>query len=73
IWPPWYAPTSDDRTADANTLRTLVDAGLMSQETATRRIAPVYDIEDPAAERAVIDTEMAARNADAQKRVQITE
>ena len=54
IWPRWYAPTSEDRARDAQTLRTLAEAGLISQETAVKTIADVYDIEDVHAELARI-------------------
>lgn len=54
IWPRWYAPTSEDRGRDAQTLRTLAEAGLISQETAVKTIADVYDIEDVPAELARI-------------------
>ena len=35
-WPRWYSPTSDDRQKDAQTLSTLVAAGLISRETAVK-------------------------------------
>jgi hypothetical protein len=54
IWPRWYAPTSEDRARDAQTLRTLAETGLISQETAVKTIADVYDIEDVHAELARI-------------------
>lgn len=54
-WPDWYAPTASDRQSDANTLNTLKDAGLMSQETAVKTIAAQYDVEDPAAEIRAIE------------------
>ncbi len=50
IWPRWYAPTSEDRARDAQTLRTLAEAGQISRETAVKSIADVYDIEDVHAE-----------------------
>lgn len=43
-WPRWFPATAADRSSDANTLRTLTQAGLMSEETAVKQIAPVYDI-----------------------------
>ncbi len=55
IWPRWYAPTSEDRGRDAQTLRTLRETGLISQETAVKTLADVYDIEDVHAELARID------------------
>jgi hypothetical protein len=45
-WPRWYAPTSDDRQKDAQTLSTLASAGLISREAAVKSIADTYDIED---------------------------
>jgi hypothetical protein len=72
-WPPWYAPTSQDRSSDANTLRTLTDAGLMSAETAVGTLAPVYDVEDVPSELARITAEQAERNEKAQKQVRIVE
>lgn len=56
-WPDWYQPTADDRQNTATTLKTHVDSGVMSQETATKTIAADYDIEDVAAERAQIEKE----------------
>jgi hypothetical protein len=53
-WPRWYAPTSEDRQRDAQTLATLTNAGHLSQETAVKSIADVYDIEDLPAELARI-------------------
>ena len=45
-WPRWYPPTADDRQKDAQTLTTLVAAGLISRETAVKAIADTFDIED---------------------------
>ncbi len=56
-WPAWYAPTSADRQANAVTIKTLRDSGVMSQETAVSVIAPEYDIEDPQAELIKIKAE----------------
>jgi hypothetical protein len=49
-WPRWYAPTSDDRQKDAQTLSTLAAAGQISRETAVKSIADTYDIADVAEE-----------------------
>ena len=49
-WPHWYAPTYEDKQAEAVTLTTLVEGGVMSKETAVNAIADGYDIEDPADE-----------------------
>lgn len=54
-WPRWYAPTSDDRQKDAQTLSTLAASGQISCETAVKAIADTYDIEDVAAELRRID------------------
>lgn len=56
-WPRWYAPGSQDRQADAQTLQTLVGAKLLSRETAIRAIADVYAIQDVPTELFRIDTE----------------
>jgi len=65
-WSPWYAPTSDDRNADASTLSTLVKNGLLSRESAVKDLAGTYDIEDTTAELARIQaTEMAASSGSA--------
>jgi hypothetical protein len=56
-WPRWYAPGSQDRQADAQTLQTLVDAKLLSRETAVRSIADVYAIQDVPTELLRIDSE----------------
>jgi len=74
-WPEWYDQTAADRQALATTLRTLVDAGLMSRETAIKVIAAQYDIEDLQAEQALIKAEMAERNAAAQvqEKIKLTE
>lgn len=45
-WPRWYPPTADDRQKDAQTLTTLVAAGLIGRETAVKAIADTFDIED---------------------------
>lgn len=60
-WPAWYQPTAKDRNDDANTLKTLVDASLISEETGTRALADTYDIEDVPAERTRVDKERQAR------------
>lgn len=72
-WPDWYQPTASDRQSDATTLRVLTDAGIVSNETATRTIAQDYDIEDIDKERKLIAAEMAERNANAQVQVKIAE
>ena len=72
-WPDWFPPTADDRMNTAITLAKLCDSGLMSRETAIKALSSQYDIEDPAAEKLLADADIEKRNADAQKKVQITE
>jgi hypothetical protein len=62
-WPPWFAPSPDDKQAQAGTLAALRSAGLMSQYEGVRSIAPVYDIEDVDAEIARITADDAAETA----------
>ncbi len=45
-WPDWYPPDAADRQRDAATIVALVEAGLLSRETALRVLAPDYDIPD---------------------------
>ncbi len=61
-WPRWYAPSADDRQKDAQTLATLSASGQISQATAIRSIADVYDIEDIHAELSRIDEDRRSRN-----------
>jgi hypothetical protein len=42
-WPPYFAPTHQDRIAEANTLGTLRRDGMMSQETGVARTAETWD------------------------------
>ncbi len=53
-WPAWFPRTDADKQTAANTLKTLVEAGIT---TATKIAAADYDIEDAAAERAPIRAE----------------
>jgi hypothetical protein len=64
-WPRWYAPTAQDASADAQSLATLVGAGLLSRETATRSIAEHYAVDDLAAELARVDSDGEADPDDA--------
>jgi hypothetical protein len=57
VWPRWFAPTAEDRAADAQTLATLTEARLISPQTALRSIADLYAVTDIAAERASIETD----------------
>ncbi|HEX8894458.1 MAG TPA: phage portal protein [Terriglobales bacterium] len=72
-WPDWFEPTLQDMQARATTLGTLCDKGLLSRETAIKILAAEYDIEDAKAEKLLADADMAQRNAEAQKKVQINE
>jgi hypothetical protein len=60
IWPRWYAPTADDRQADAIAITTLKEGGVMSAETAVNALAADYDIEDVPAELARIKADASA-------------
>ena len=60
-WPPWYAPTWQDRQAQANATQTLIGAGVLSTATGTALIAHTYDIPDVPAERARIAAEAPGR------------
>lgn len=44
IWPPYFLPTSLEKQADANTLATLKENGLISTETAVNNLATNYDV-----------------------------
>ena len=63
IWPRWFAPTADDRQADAGAISVLKGAGVMSAETAVKSIAADYDIEDVAAELVALKGEADAAQA----------
>ena len=62
-WPAWFAPTDADKQSAAGAVSTLVQRGVISEETATRIVAGSYDVEDIAAERARILAERAAADA----------
>ncbi len=49
-WPRWYPPDAQDRAADANTLAQLLDAHIISTETARRSVADLYSVQDLALE-----------------------
>lgn len=55
LWPRWTPPTADERAQDAQTLRTLTEASLLSRQTAIKSVADVYGIADVAAEMAAIN------------------
>jgi hypothetical protein len=62
-WPKWQAPTTTDLKDQAGTLNTLVEGGLLSKPTAIGQLANDYDIEDVAAEQALILADEAAASA----------
>ncbi len=49
-WPRWYAPDAQDRASDARTLAQLIDAKILSAETARRSVADLYSVPDLALE-----------------------
>ncbi len=57
VWPRWFAPTAEDRSADAQTLATLTSSKLLSPESALRSVADIYGVSDIAQERERIKTE----------------
>ena len=59
-WPSWFPPGEDDKQLQAQTVKMLRDAGVMSQETAIAVIASTYDIEDIPSEVARIQANEAA-------------
>ena len=63
-WPRWYPLTADDRQRDAQTLRTLLDAGLISHESAVKAIAGTYDIEDVSAELVRVHADLTSDRTD---------
>ena len=65
VWPRWFAPTSQELGDIAGTLRTNTDASHLSNETAARIVAELYDIEDVEAELARIKADEAERAAQA--------
>ncbi len=62
-WPPWFHATAADLQATATTMVSLTGAGILSEATATRIIAPSLDIEDITAERKQILLEVEAQQA----------
>jgi hypothetical protein len=58
-WPDWYPDTPSDNVQTANSLKTLTDTGIMSTETATKVISPLYQIVDINKERTLIEAEQA--------------
>jgi hypothetical protein len=66
-WPDWFSPTNDDLAQEATSLVALVAGGLMSRETAIKRLAANYDISDVEAEQALIDGDAVKADARAAK------
>ncbi|HTQ70966.1 MAG TPA: hypothetical protein VMH92_05670 [Acidocella sp.] len=62
-WPRWFPATASDRASDATTLTTLTKGGLMSEETAVKQIAPVYEIASEQGELAAIAADQAKADA----------
>lgn len=59
-WGAWFSPTPDDKVGLSNALKIGRDAGNISQKTAVKALAPVYDVEDEPAEIAEIDKDIQA-------------
>lgn len=57
-WPPWYSPTWQDRQAQATSLQTMVNAGILSMATGTALVAHTYDLPDVPAERGRVAAEL---------------
>ncbi len=57
LWPEWYAPTSNDKNQLANSLKTFKDSGIISQKTAVKSVASVFDIENTEDEMKQIEIE----------------
>ena len=57
-WPDWFAPSFADGQAQANTLATLVNVGILSRRTATAAVSAIYDVDDADAERRRIDDDL---------------
>jgi hypothetical protein len=61
-WPAWYAPTAQDRLQLATALKTHIDSGTLSAETAVKTIAADYAIADVPAELAAIRADNPSQN-----------
>ena len=62
-WGAYYPPNSTDLQTMAQGMATLIINGVLSRETATKLIAPMFDIEAVDVERALIAAEIAANDA----------
>jgi len=58
VWPAWYPPTAADDANEATAIKTNREAGVLSRETAVRKLASRYDIEDPMEEIDRIDHDL---------------
>lgn len=66
-WPAFFPATHEDKQSEATALATLIHDEVISKQTATRLVAPNYDIEDIEAERGLIAGEMAEQMQRAQQ------
>lgn len=69
-WPTWYAPTQEEKNTQATALKQLTDSNILSKESATEIVGPVYDIEDTKTELTRIEADR-ARLAAEQAKTQI--
>ena len=56
-WGPYFAPTESDKETSVRTITAAKTGLLLSQATATRQIAPLFNIRDPEAEIAAVAKE----------------
>lgn len=76
-WGAWFTPTPSDKVELSNALKLSRDAGNLSQKTAVKALAPVYDVEDEAQEIKDIDADIQAAveraiEANAQQQIKAT-
>lgn len=60
-WPRWFDPTPAELGAIGNALHTHTDAGHMSRDTAISVVAPLYGVQDVAAEKAAVNADLQQR------------
>jgi hypothetical protein len=72
-WAAWFPPTAEDLVQMATALKGMIDAGILSRQTAIKMIAAAFDIEDTEAEFKLAEAERLEREAGAEKQVKITE
>lgn len=63
VWRDWFPSTPADKQVIAQALQVLGMAGILSRETSTSIVAPIFDIEDPVAEAALVQANRAADDA----------